>query len=155
MAFLLLFSFVPPGMYGTPQIKLPTKVRYKHTLGLQTRAQNLNKNYCMPTEDVKLLRRNLRARLQEVTSSFRLFKLARSALQIMKICKSLLLMSQSNKDFTMASSWQTWGIWHLLVDENRPTPDPTPTLLWAGILIALLQSFWHHFLNFMLDVIPC
>ena len=109
----------------------------------------------MPTEDVKLLRRNLRACLQEVTSSFRLFKLARSALQIMKICKSLLLMSQSNKDFTMASSWQTWGIWHLLVDENRPTPDPTPTLLWAGILIAVLQSFWHHFLNFMLAVIPC
>ena len=44
----------------------------------------MNKNYCMPTEDVKLLRRNLRACLQEVTSSFRLFKLARSALQIMK-----------------------------------------------------------------------
>ena len=38
----------------------------------------------MPTEDVKLLRRKLRACLQEVTSSFRLFKLARSSLQMMK-----------------------------------------------------------------------
>ena len=71
-------------MYGTPQIKLPTKSSLQHTLGLQTRAQNLNKNYCVPTEGVKLLRRNLRACLQEVTSSFRLFKLARSALQMMK-----------------------------------------------------------------------
>ena len=71
-------------MYGTPQIKLPTKSSLQHTLGLQTRARNLNKNYCVPTEDVKLLRRNLRACLQEVTSSFRLFKLARSALQMMK-----------------------------------------------------------------------
>ena len=35
-------------------------------------------------EDVKLLRRNLRACLQEVTSSLLLFKLARSALQMMK-----------------------------------------------------------------------
>ena len=35
-------------------------------------------------EDVKLLRRNLSACLQEVTSSFRSFKLAGSALQIMK-----------------------------------------------------------------------
>ena len=43
-----------------------------------------SKSYCVPTEDVKLLRRNLRACLQEVTSSFRLFKLARSALQMMK-----------------------------------------------------------------------
>ena len=71
-------------MYGTPQIKLPTKSSLQHTLGLQTRARNLNKNYWVPTEDVKLLRRNLRACLQEVTRSFRLFKLARSALQIMK-----------------------------------------------------------------------
>ena len=71
-------------MYGTPQIKLPTKSSLQHTLGLQTRARNLNKNYCVPTEDVKLLRRNLRACLQEVTSSFRLFKLDRSALQMMK-----------------------------------------------------------------------
>ena len=78
LAFLLLLSFVLHGMYGTPQIKLPTKS------SLQTRARNLKKNYCVPTEDVKLLRRNLRACLQEVTSSFRLFKLARSALQIMK-----------------------------------------------------------------------
>ena len=84
LAFLLLLSFVPHGMYGTPQIKLPTKSSLQHTLGLQTRARNLNKNYCVPTEDVKLLRRNLRAYLQEVTSSFRLFKLARSALQMMK-----------------------------------------------------------------------
>ena len=75
LAFLLLLSFVPHGMYGTPQIKLPTKSSLQHTLGLQTRARNLNKNYCVPTEDVKLLRRNLRACLQEVTSSFRLFKL--------------------------------------------------------------------------------
>ena len=71
LAFLLLLSFVPHGMYGTPQIKLPTKSSLQHTLGLQTRARNLNKNYCVPTEDVKLLRRNLRACLQEVTSSFR------------------------------------------------------------------------------------
>ena len=35
-------------------------------------------------EDVKLLRRNLRACLQEVTSSLLLFMLARSALQMMK-----------------------------------------------------------------------
>ena len=83
-AFLLLFSFVPHGMYGTPQIKLPTKSSLQHTLGLQTCAQNLNKNYCVTTEDVKLLRRNLRKCLQEVTSSFRLFKLARSGLQIVK-----------------------------------------------------------------------
>ena len=33
-------------------------------------------------EDIKLLRRNLRACLQEATSSFRWFKLARSGLQI-------------------------------------------------------------------------
>ena len=71
-------------MYGTPQIKLPTKSLLQHTLGLETHARNLNNNYCVPTEDVKLLRRNLRACLQEVTSSFRLFKLARSALQMMK-----------------------------------------------------------------------
>ena len=38
----------------------------------------------MPTGGVNLLRRNLRACLQEATSSLRLFKLARSALQIMK-----------------------------------------------------------------------
>ena len=80
LAFLLLLSFVPHGMYCTPQIKLPTKSSL-----LQTRARNLNKkNYRVPTEDVKLLRRNLRACLQEVTSSFRLFKDARSALQMMK-----------------------------------------------------------------------
>ena len=84
LGFLVLLSFVPHGMYVTSQIKLPTKSSLQHTLGLQTRARNLNKNYCVPTEDVKLLRRNLRACLQEVTSSFRLFKLARSALQMMK-----------------------------------------------------------------------
>ena len=43
LAFLLLLSFVPHGMYGTPQIKLPTKSSLQHTLGLQTRARNLNK----------------------------------------------------------------------------------------------------------------
>ena len=48
------------------------------------RAEFKSKNYCVPTGGVKLLRRNLRACLQEVTSSLRLFKLARSALQIMK-----------------------------------------------------------------------
>jgi len=80
LAFLLLLSFVPHGMYGTPQIKLPTKSSL-----LQTRARNLSKkNYCLPTEEVKLLRRNLGACLQEVTGSFRLFKHARSALQMMK-----------------------------------------------------------------------
>ena len=83
--FVLLLSFVPHGMYGTPQIKLPTKSSLQHTLGLQTRARKLNKkNDCVPTENVKLLRRNLRACLHEVTSSFRLFKLTRSALQMMK-----------------------------------------------------------------------
>ena len=51
----------------------------------KSRALNLNKkNYCVPTEDVKLLRRNLRPCLKEVTGSFRLFKLARSALEMMK-----------------------------------------------------------------------
>ena len=30
------------------------KVRYKHTLRLQTRGRSLNKNYCVPTEDVNL-----------------------------------------------------------------------------------------------------
>ena len=75
LAFLLLLSFVPHGMYGTPPIKLPTKSSLQHTLGLQTCAQNLNQKLLLPTEDVKLLRRNLRACLQEVTSSFRLFKL--------------------------------------------------------------------------------
>ena len=84
LAFLLLLSFVPHGMYGAPQIKLPTKSSLQHMLGQQTRVRNLNKNYCLPTEDVKLLRRNLCACLHEVTSSFRLFKFARSALQIMK-----------------------------------------------------------------------
>ena len=85
MAFSLLFSFVPHGKYGTPQIKLPTESPLQHTLRLQTRAQNLNpKNYCVTTEDVKLLRGNLRACLQEVSSSFRLFKLARSGLQMIK-----------------------------------------------------------------------
>ena len=54
LAILLLLSFVPHGMYGTPQIKLPTKSLLQHTLGLQTSAQNLNKkNYCVQTEDVK------------------------------------------------------------------------------------------------------
>ena len=72
-------------MYGTPQINLPTKSSLQHTLRLQMRAQNLNqKKYCVPTGGVKLLRRNLRAYPQEVTSSLRLFKLARSALQMMK-----------------------------------------------------------------------
>ena len=42
------------------------------------------KNYCVPTEDVKLIRSNLCVCLQEVTSSFHLFKLTRSALQMMK-----------------------------------------------------------------------
>ena len=84
LAFLLVLGFVPHGMYSTPQIKLPTKSSLQHMLGLPMRTRNLNKNYCVPTEDVKLLRRNLPACLQEVTSSFRLFKLAGSALQIMK-----------------------------------------------------------------------
>ena len=84
LAFLLLLSFVPHGVYSTPQIKLSTKSLLRDTLGLQMRVRNLNKNYCVPAEDEKLLRRNLRACLQEVTSSFRLVKLARSALQIMK-----------------------------------------------------------------------
>ena len=80
LGIFITLSFVPHGMYGTPQIKLPTKSSL-----LQTRARHLNKkNYCVPTEDVKLLRRNLLACLQEVTSSFRLFKHARSALQMMK-----------------------------------------------------------------------
>ena len=48
------------------------------------RAEFQSKHYCVPTGGVKLLTRNLRACLQEVTSSLRLFKLARSALQIMK-----------------------------------------------------------------------
>ena len=42
------------------------------------------KNYCVPTEDVKLIRSNLCVCLQEVTSSFHLFKLTRSALKMMK-----------------------------------------------------------------------
>ena len=50
---LLLLSFVPHGMYGTPQIKLPTKSSLQHTLRLQTRAWNLNK---------KLLRANGRCK---------------------------------------------------------------------------------------------
>ena len=49
LAFLLLLSFVPHGMYGTPQIKLPTKSSL-----LQTRARNLNKK--------KLLRANGRCK---------------------------------------------------------------------------------------------
>ena len=68
-------------MYGTPQINLPTKSSLQHTLRLQTRAQNLNQR---EMGGVKLLRRNLRVYPQEVTSSLRLFKLARSALQMMK-----------------------------------------------------------------------
>ena len=82
--YYYLISFVPHGMYGTPRIKLLTESSLQHTLRLETRAEFELKNYCVPTEDVKLLRRNLRACLQEVTSSFRLFKLARSALQMMK-----------------------------------------------------------------------
>jgi len=54
LAFLLLLSFVQHGMYGTPQIKLPTKRSLQlYTLGLQTRAWNLNK---------KLLRANGRCK---------------------------------------------------------------------------------------------
>ena len=53
LAFLLLFSFVPHGMYGTPQIKLPTKSSLQHALRLQTCAQHLNK---------KLLRDNGRCK---------------------------------------------------------------------------------------------
>ena len=85
LAYLLLFSFVPHGMHRTPQKKLPTKSSLQHTLQLQTRAQDLNKQkYCVTTEDVKLLRRNLRACLQEVASSCRLSKLARSGPQMIK-----------------------------------------------------------------------
>ena len=48
----------------------------QHTLILHTPcARRISiGNYCLKTEDVKLLRRNLRACLQEVTSSFHLFK---------------------------------------------------------------------------------
>ena len=42
LAFLLLFSFVPGGMCGTPQIKLSTKCLLQHMLRPQMRAQNLN-----------------------------------------------------------------------------------------------------------------
>ena len=53
LAFLLLFSLVQHGMCGTPQIKLPIKRSFQHTLRLQTRAQNLNQ---------KLLRDNGRCK---------------------------------------------------------------------------------------------
>ena len=49
------------------------------------RAEIELKNYCVTSEDVKLLRRNLRTCLQEVTSSFPLFKLDSSGLQMIKI----------------------------------------------------------------------
>ena len=45
---------------------------------------NLNRCYCMTTVDLKLLRRNLLPCLQEVTSSLRLFMVARSGLQMIK-----------------------------------------------------------------------
>ena len=53
LEFLLLLSFVPHGVYDTPKIKLPTKRSLQHTLGLQTRARNLNE---------KLLRANRRCK---------------------------------------------------------------------------------------------
>ena len=48
--------------------------------------QNLNskRSYCVVTGDLNLLKRNLLACLQEVTSSLRLFRVARSGLQIIK-----------------------------------------------------------------------
>ena len=45
---------------------------------------NLNRCYCVTTVDLKLLRRNLPPCLQEITSSLRLFKVARSGLQMIK-----------------------------------------------------------------------
>ena len=48
------------------------------------RAEFESKNYWVTTEDVKLLKRNFCACLPEITSSFRLFKLARSGLQMIK-----------------------------------------------------------------------
>ena len=71
-------------MYGTPQINLPTKSSLQHITTTNVRAEFESKNYCVPTGVLKLLRRNLRVCLQGVTSSLRLFKLARSALQIIK-----------------------------------------------------------------------
>ena len=53
LAFLLLLSFVPHGVYDTPKIKLPAKRLLQHTLGLQTCARNLNE---------KLLRANRRCK---------------------------------------------------------------------------------------------
>ena len=48
--------------------------------------QNLNSKRCyyVVTDDLNLLKRNLLACLQEVTSSLRLFRVARSGLQIIK-----------------------------------------------------------------------
>ena len=48
------------------------------------RAEFESKNYWVTTEDVKLLKKILCACLPEITSSFRLFKLARSDLQMIK-----------------------------------------------------------------------
>ena len=62
LAYLLLFSFVPHGICGNPQIKLPTKSSLQHTHTItNARAEFELKNYCVTTEDVKLLRRNLSA----------------------------------------------------------------------------------------------
>lgn len=74
LTFYYSLVYTARHQYGTPQIILPTE-RW---------LQFESKNYCVLTEDVKLLRRNLRACLQEVTSSFCLFKLARSGLQMIK-----------------------------------------------------------------------
>ena len=47
LAFLLLFSFVPHGMCGTPQIKLPTKFVTTYSKTTNARAEFVSKNYCV------------------------------------------------------------------------------------------------------------
>ena len=83
LAFRLLFGFLLHGVCGTLQSKIANK-KFVTTSVKTTnaRAEFESKNYCVTTEDVKLLKRNLCACLPEITSSFRLFKLARSGLQM-------------------------------------------------------------------------
>ena len=68
---------------GTPQIKLPMKSLLQHTLILHTRTQDLNKKLLRDNGRCNAaILRNLHVCLQQVTSLFHLFKLARSGLQM-------------------------------------------------------------------------
>ena len=84
LTFYYSLVYTARHQYGTPNNFANKTLVTTYAKTTNARAEFESKNYCVLTEDVKLLRRNLRACLQEVTSSLRLFKLSGSALQMMK-----------------------------------------------------------------------